>query len=357
MRTSVRLLRLGAVAPAAIAAGVLALVATGFLPDSLEVTAWGLWLATFVLLCWGVLEGPAARLLAGARPPKPGERALLAPAASLVGKAGLAAGRILVRHRASRGSLVEPIGRHTIVVDPCIVEGLFCRTLSVAEAAAAMAHASAALRVGPARFDVATRFWALPWTLVAGLGRRIIAALSSAPGGGLAWRLRFIVGGVAVVQAFQGGRPGIGMGVGVLVAVSYLGPVADRASRRIVERDADALVAATPLGGPLAIWVQHLHGAEALERVHRIGSAAVARQEVLPPAGTPDLARRAPRREPVDVEAHVPRTHGRPRQSAGSERDRRRLVGPGVRPADAAGRPGEDAVRRAAAIAVVDRWG
>lgn len=220
MRTSARLLRLGAVVPAAIAACVVALMASGFLPDSIEVTAWGLWLAAFVVFCRGVLEGLAARLLAGARQPRPGERALLAPAVRLMEKAGLAAGRVLVRNRTSRRHLVEPIGRHTIVVDPRLVEGLFCRTLSVAEAAAAMAHASAALRVGPARFDVATRFWALPWTLLAGLCRGISESLSGAPGGGLAWRLRFVVGGVAVVQAFQGGRPGVGIGVGVLVAVS-----------------------------------------------------------------------------------------------------------------------------------------
>jgi len=281
MRTSAKLIRLCAVVPAAIAGSVIALMTFGFLPDLAEFAAWAVGLALVFVLSFGMLEAPAARVLGFARALRPGERALLAPAVRLVGQAGLRADRVLVRHVEADGPLVRPIGRGTVVVDPWLVDALYRRAISVPQSAAAIAHAAAALRVGPARFDLAARMWSIPWTILAAVCPRIAEAFSWMPAGQLAWNLRFIVAGVALVQGFQNGQLGTGIGAAVLVAVSYIAPVATKAWRAIVERDADAAVAAHGLGEPLACLVQRLHGTRSLERVHQIRSSTLVPGEVV----------------------------------------------------------------------------
>jgi len=284
MRASARLIRLCAVVPAGFAGSVIALMTFGFLPDPAELAAWAVGLALVVVLACGLLEPLACRVLGFARAPRPGERALLAPVVRLVEQAGLGADRILVRYLPGEGPLVQPIGRHSVIVDPWLVEALYRRSIGVGESAAAIAHAVACLRVGPARFDLAARLWALPWTILAGGCRRIAEAFSWVPAGGLAWNLRFVVAGVALVQGFDNGQPGPGIGAAVLVAISYIAPAAGKTWRAIVERDADAVVAAHHLGEQLIRIVQRFHPSRSLERVHRIRSASVIPGEVV--AGT-----------------------------------------------------------------------
>lgn len=274
MRTSAKLIRLCAVVPTGIAGSVIALMTFGFLPDATETTAWAAWLALIVVLSFGLLEGPASRVLGFGRLPRPGERALLAPAVSLVEQMGLHVDRVLVRRVEADGALVQPIGRCTVIVEPWLVRALYRRSFSVQEAAAEIALATAALRLGPARFDLAVRLWVFPWTILAAVCCRIAEAFSWVPAGRLAWNVRFVVGGVALMQGFQNGQPGTGIGAAVLVAVSYLAPAASTAWRAIVERDAGVVVAAHGLGKPLVRLAQRLHGTKGLERIHRIRSSA-----------------------------------------------------------------------------------
>jgi hypothetical protein len=282
MRTSTKLIRLCAVVPAGLAGGVVALMAFGFLPDLAEIAAWAVGLALVFVLSCGMLEPPAARVLGFARALRPDERTLLTPAVRLVEQAGLRVDRVLVRLVEGNGPLVQPIGRGTVIVDPWLVHALRRRAISVPEAAAAMAHAVAALRVGPARFDLAARLWAFPWTIPTAVCRRIAEAFFWLPAGRLAWNLRIIVGGVALVQGFQNGQPGTGVGVAALVAVSYVGPAANKGWCAIIERDADAVVAAHHLGEPLIRLVQRFYVTKPLERVQRIRRASVVLGEVVP---------------------------------------------------------------------------
>jgi len=283
MRTTAKLIRLCAVVPAGMAGSVIALMAFGFLPDPAELSAWAMWLTLVLVLSFGRLEPPASRLLVFARSPRPGERALPTPALRLVEQAGLRTDRVLIRQaETADGPLVQPLGRHTVVIDPWLIDALYRRSLSLPESAAAIAHAAASQLVGPARFDLAARLWACPWTILVVACRRIAAALTWVPAGQLAWNLRFVFAAVALVQSIQHSRPGTGIGVASLVAVSYLAPAADKAWRAMVERDADAIVAAHQLGEPLIRLVQRLHGTRSLERAHRIHHASVVPGNVVP---------------------------------------------------------------------------
>lgn len=295
MRTSTKLIRLCSVVPASLAGSFLAVMGLGFLPDVGLVFAFlGTLLLSLVLVC-GWWEAPAVRLFGFARGLRPGERAVLQPALALVETLNLAPGRVLVRLAVGDGLPATPSGRDTVVVEQWLLDGLYERRLRAEDAAAAIGHAVASQRVGPCRFDMAARLWAFPWTLMFVVIRQIARVFSWVPAGGFAWHLRIVIGVVAVVQGFQpGGNPTIGVGVGVLVAISYVAPAADRTWRAVVERDADRVVAQGGLADPLIHFAQWRQGTGSMERVHRIRSAASDRALSTPPetaqAPAPDHA-------------------------------------------------------------------
>lgn len=159
-----------------------------------------------------------------------------------------------------------------------MVRGLYERRLSAADAATALCHAVASQRFGPSKSDLAARLWAFPWTLVFPVVRQIAQAFSWVPASGLAWHLRIAVGVVVVFQGFgPGGNPALGLATGLLIAISYIAPAADRAWRAAVEGDADRVVAQAGLADPLIHFVQWRQGAGSTKRVHRIRTASTGR--------------------------------------------------------------------------------
>ena len=283
MRTSTKVIRVGVVVPAGLAGSFVAVIGLGFLPDAGLVLAFlGTLVVSLVLAC-GRLEAPATRLFGFARGLRPGQRAVLEPTLAVVEKLGLAPGEVLVRLNDTDGLPATPIGRATVIVEPWLVQSLYQRRLTTADAATVIGHAVASQRVGPSRFDLVARLWAFPWTLVFVI-RQIVRACSWVPAGGLAWHLRIVMGVVAVYQGFQvGGDPRLGVATGVLVAISYIAPAADRTWRAVVERDADLVLARRGLAEPLIRFVQWRQGVDSMERAHRI-RVAVAGPLAAPPA-------------------------------------------------------------------------
>jgi hypothetical protein len=278
MRTSTKLIRLCAVVPAGVAGSFIAVIGLGFLPGAGLVIAFLGTLALSIGLACGWLEAPAARIFGFARGPRPGQRAVLEPTLALLETLDLAPGRVLVRLTDTDGLPATPIGRDTVIVEPWLVQGLYERRLATEDAATAIGHAVASQRVGPSRFDLAARLWALPWTLVFVVVRQIARMFSWVSAGGFAWHLRIVVGVIAVFQGFQpGGDPAIGVAAGVLVAISYVAPAAEGAWRSVVQRDADRIVAQRGLAGSLIQLAQWQHGSASLERVQRIRAAAAER--------------------------------------------------------------------------------
>ena len=291
MRTSTKLIRLCAVVPAGLAGSFVAVIGLGFLPGAGLVFAFlGTLLVSLVLAC-GWLEAPVARVFGFARGLRPGQGAVLAPTLALLEKLDLAPGRVLVRLDDDGRLPATPIGRRTVIVEPWLVQGLYERRLTTEDAATAIGHAVSSQRVGPSRFDLAARLWAFPWALVFVVVRQIARIFSWVPAGGFAWHLRIVVGVIVVFQGFQpGGNPELGIATGVLVAISYVAPAADRAWRAVVQRDADRIVAQRGLAGSLVQLAQWQHGSASLERVQRISAAAAeqkAKRENVE-ASTPD---------------------------------------------------------------------
>lgn len=280
MRTSTKIIRLFAVVPAALAGSFIAIIALGFLPGAGLVAAFAGTLVVSLVLATGLWESPAARVFGFARGLRPGERATLAPTLDLLNALDLAPGRVLIRGTDTGGLVASPIGRHTVIVEPNVIQGLYERRLTREDAAAAIGHAVASQRIGPARFDLAARLWAFPWTILYVVVRQIARAFSWVPAAGFAWHLRAVVGVIVVVQGFQpGGDPALGIATGVLVAISYIAPAADRAWRGVVERDADLRVVRAGLAGSLVHYAQWQLGPDSMERVQRIATAAEQRKQ------------------------------------------------------------------------------
>lgn len=280
MRTSTKIIRLFAVVPRALAGSFVAIIGLGFLPGAGLVAAFAGTLVVSLVLATGRWEPPAARVFGFARGLRAGERATLAPTLALLEVLDLAPGRVLMRGTDTGGLVASPIGRRTVIVEPNVIQGLYERRLTREDAAAAIGYAVASQRVGPARFDLAARVWAFPWTLLYVVVRQIARAFSWVPAAGFAWHLRAVVGVIAVVQGFQpGGDPGLGVATGVLVAISYIAPAADRAWRGVVERDADQIVVRAGLAGSLVHYAQWQLGPDSMERVQRIAAAAEQRKQ------------------------------------------------------------------------------
>ncbi|MEP9385576.1 hypothetical protein [Nocardioides sp. KR10-350] len=279
MRTSTKVIRLCAVVPASLAGSFVAVMSLGFLPDAGLVAAFVATLLASIVLACGLWEPQAARVLGFARGLRAGEQAQLAHTLALLEVLELEPGRVLMRLTDTGGLPATPIGRRTVIIEPTLIQGLYERRLTNEDAAAAIGHAVASQRVGPARFDLAARLWAFPWTLLYVAIRQIARAFSWVPAAGFAWHMRIVIGVIVVVQGFQpGGDPALGIATGSLIAISYIAPAADRAWRRRVQRDADRIVALAGLAGSMVHYAQWQDGASSLERVHRINAAADERQ-------------------------------------------------------------------------------
>lgn len=278
MRTSTKLIRLCAVIPAALAGTFIAIMALGFLPDVGVLVALAGTLMVSLVLAAGLWEAPFARIFGFARGLRPGERGALDAPLEELKLRGLPPGRILVRLTDTGGLPAVWIGRSTVIVEPTLIEGLYENRLTREDAACAIGHAVASQRVGPARFDLAARLWAFPWTILHAIVRQIAYAFSWVPASGFAWSMRFVIGVIVVVQAFQpGGDKAIGIAAGVLIAISYIAPAADRYWRRAVIRRADELVTHAGLAGSLVYYVKSMDP-DPIERVHRIKDAYEERQ-------------------------------------------------------------------------------
>src|SRR3954451_9249705 len=194
MRTSTKLIRLCAVVPAGLAGSFVAVIGLGFLAGAGLVFAFLGTLVISVVLACGWLEAPVARVFGFASGLRPGQRAVLEPTLALVKRLELAPGRVLVRLTDTDGLPAAPIGRDTVIVEPWLVQGVYERRLTAADAATAIGHAVASQRVGPSRSDLAARVWAFPWTLVFVVIRQLARIFSWVPAGGFAWHLRIVIG-------------------------------------------------------------------------------------------------------------------------------------------------------------------
>ena len=294
-------LKVLAVTPGLLASTVLTCLVGAVLPPLAGLAVFVGGLALLALFCGGRLEDIAVRVLGRARRASPGEVAALTPAVILLSRQGLDLSGVRLYVRGERhGVAAAPAGRRSVLVSNALVRDLQQGRLPSQEAAAVVAHAVGALRLGLTRSDLAIAYWTLPWQLVTAMYHAVARALAELPLVRFAWRIRFVIAGVAVVQSILAGRLAAGAVVGAFIVVTYLAPTWQRAWGRRVLDEGDQFVLDHDLGHHLAAYLQRSPASQvSLQRIHRLaGSPASVPVAVTPratatasPCGPPAGAR------------------------------------------------------------------
>jgi hypothetical protein len=275
MRVGTRVYRLGAVLPGVVLSAAVVLV----IVDSLPATPGGMLLVGYVgaaaVLACGWLEVLAVLGLSHARRPTVGEEQLLQDLAGWLRARGLSAPHLYVARSDVGRAAAEPWGRRSVVVAPRVMHWLHRGLMPQASGAAVVAQAVARLQVGPSRYDLAVRLLTLPGALILAGFVRIAGWFAWMPGVMALWRIRAILGIVAVWECLQSNQVTIAVTTGSLMTVSYSAPACARAWRRRVEIDADQLVVSAGLADQLEFAVRSADEHGFLDRVQRIRAAAM----------------------------------------------------------------------------------
>jgi Zn-dependent protease with chaperone function len=224
------------------------------------------------VLCAGGLERPAVRLLGRARVLSEVEAAALAPAIALLCQKGLGPPAIQLYARdGDVGISAGAAGRRSVVVSSGLLRGCQTGQLPADQAAGVIATAVGRIRLGQTRLDLAVEFWTIPWQLVRAVYVAITSAVAWIPPIQFAWRIRFVVGAVAVAQAVSGGRIAGGAVVTVFTALTYLAPRWQRQWDMSSQDESDRFVADHELGAAFSRFLRRCPPERrTLERIHRL---------------------------------------------------------------------------------------
>lgn len=138
-----------------------------------------------------------------------------------------------------------------MVLSSGLLEAIEDGSLPDEQAAAVIAHAAGLVRGGLVRQDPVLAFWTLPWQLLRAICQAISSAGARLPLTSLAWRLRVVVIGVAVVQCLAQHQLWLAVTIGCIGAVSYAMPVWERRWHTMLTDRGDDAADAAGLPGPL----------------------------------------------------------------------------------------------------------
>lgn len=178
--------------------------------------------AVAVVLATGLGEDAAVCVLYVARRPSRVEAARLAGAWSMV-TSRLDTGRVRLRI----SSLVPPVttaGRRHVIVSRQVIDAHRDGRLTDRQLAALLAQGVGRLRHGHSRFDLVWTFWTMPWDLIRGFAVGVGSLFGWVPLIQFAWKVRFIVGSMAVVLEAQAGRWPSPIIIAAFISLSYLMP-------------------------------------------------------------------------------------------------------------------------------------
>lgn len=271
MRVPMSVLKLIVGVPSVLASVLLWVVALALLPPIMGLLAFVTGAVIVGLLAVGVGERAAVRLLLAARRATPGEEEALALLVARLALLNIARGReVLVRGGVSRRTPpARLVGDGVVVVTPWLVESPGRGWLSLDAAVALVVHADGRRSAERPRAEVAMLVLALPPRAVVALGASVARGLDWVPFLRFAGSMRGVVGAVAVVQQIVGGRPLLGIFVGVIVALTYLVPAAARAKAARVEAVADDVVVRHGLGPAYAEMMER-YGLPVVDRMQRL---------------------------------------------------------------------------------------
>jgi Zn-dependent protease with chaperone function len=226
------------------------------------------------VLAVGAAEEAAARILVFSRPVSPAEVDSLAGTLTLLCRAGLGPPVVQLRVRAGEKAIAAGgFGRHTVVLSSGLLEAIEDGSLPDEQAAAVIAHAAGLVRGALVRQDPVFAFWTLPWQLLRAVCQAISSAGARLPLTSLAWRLRIVVIGIAVVQCLAQYQLGLAVTIGCIGVVSYAMPVWERRWQTMLTDRGDDAVDGAGLGPALALFLRRCPRTVSVRRrLHRLES-------------------------------------------------------------------------------------
>ena len=276
MRFPMTVFRVFTLGPALLMSFVLAVVVCALLPPGLGLVAFMAAAGVLVALALGQLQEPAIAVLTRSRPATGAEFRVMAPVLAELASRGVDVGALFVRRvQRTRTPMAVAIAHRTVVVTPGLVESMYRGGVTVAEAAAVLAHAVGRRRALRPRLELAVLAATTPWRLVIAGFRGVGRAFAGLPFVRLAWTLRGVVGVICVVQSVAEGRAAAGSLGGAVIALTYLVPAAGRRIQDRTESAADQLVLSIGLGPVLAGLLRRYGYPMTLERLQRLETAAV----------------------------------------------------------------------------------
>ena len=264
-------------APGLLVSTVLTCMVGALLPPLPGLTLFAGGMALTIVMCAGGLERPAVRLLGRARVLSEAEAAALAPAIALLSQRGLGPPAVELYARDGEvGISAGAAGRRSVVVSAGLLQAAQMGQLPADQAAGVFAAAVGRIRLGQTRFDVAVEFWTIPWQLVRAVALAIAKTVGLFPLTRMAWRIRFVVSAVAVVQSVADDRIAGGLVVAVFIALTYVAPPWQRLWDVRSQDDSDRFVADHELGDALGQFLRRCPPEpRTLERIHRLTGPVV----------------------------------------------------------------------------------
>ena len=264
------LLRLVRCGPALVVSLMIELTAFSQFPDPVAGPSMLAFAVLVGALALGFLESPTVRLVTWSRPASSAELEVWAPVRAHLARCGVRERHVLIRRsprNTTRG--VVRLGQESLVITPGLLDALYQRRLAVSEVAAVIAHTEGWHRAMTRRGELAIMVATIPWRVLADAFRWVTGGMSRLPLGGIAWKLRGVIGVICVVQAAMEGRPCSGVLGGMVIALSYLSPAGQELSGRAMVR-ADDLVVSMGLGGVLAALWRRLGEPVATQQLQRL---------------------------------------------------------------------------------------
>lgn len=216
------LLKAAVVIPDVIISSLLWLVIIAALPTAFGLGLMLAGLTSAAVLAAGLGEDTTVRLLYRAR------RATLVEAPRLavawrIATHGLDADGVRLRI-VTHGPPVGTAGCRHVLLRRDVVDAYCANRVTAREVAGLIAHGIGRLRHGHTRFDLLWTVWTIPWDLIRGGAHAIGRRLAWIPLVQFAWRIRLVVGTIAVVLEAQAGRWPSPIIIAGSIALSYLMP-------------------------------------------------------------------------------------------------------------------------------------
>ena len=250
------LLKTAVVVPNALIGLMLSVVFLGLLPPVLALAVFCSGTVLSILLAAGIGESAAVRILHQARPLTPDETRRSAACLAIV-TAGTTPSSVQIRVATGRLP-VRTAGPHHLVISPDVLDAHRHGRTTERQLATLLLQGVGRLRVGHTRLDLVWRLWTFPWDALRSAAVSIGRQLGWVPLTSFAWNVRLVVGALAVVLEAQAGRWPSSTTIAVVLALTYLMPLASRAWERHLKRESEQWASAQQRRVPL-VAVHTLH--------------------------------------------------------------------------------------------------